>query len=266
MLPSLNYYASRFGMSGLLRHLRARLTGVPLLLSVQPEGVAFPFQLRCLTSDIPTFDKIFVSNEYAFDVDRQPSVIVDAGANIGLASIYLANRYPSARILSVEPEAGNFALLQRNTQPYPQITPVLAALWRENADIDLVDPGLGSWGFMTEGEATRAEGKNPPTRQPGGRSRVRGTTVDRLIADHGIDRISILKMDIEGAEREVFEDSSAWLARVDGMIVELHDRMKPGCSQSFDDGTPGFDHRWNQGENVYLSRRGCLVRPASSTS
>lgn len=264
MLPSLNYYSSRFGLSGLLRHLRARLTGMPLLLSVQPDGIAFPFQLRCLTSDIPTFDKIFVSNEYAFDVDRQPSVIVDAGANIGLASIYMANRYPGARILAVEPEAGNFALLQRNTQPYPHITPVQAALWRENADIDLVDPGLGSWGFMTEGETTPVEEQGTPMRRPAGRSRVRGTTVDRLIADHQIDRISILKMDIEGAEREVFENSSAWLARVDAMIVELHDRMKPGCSRSFDDGTPGFDHRWEQGENVYLSRVGSVVRPRSS--
>ena len=83
---------------------------------------------------------------------------------------------------------------------------------------------------------------------------VKAMTVDKIIEDFGIDRINILKIDIEGAEKEVFADSSAWIESVDALIVELHERMKPGCNRSFYLGSNGFDHEWSQGENIYLSR------------
>jgi len=40
--------------------------------------------------------------------------IIDLGANIGLATLYLAHAYPDARIVSVEPEESNHAILQTN--------------------------------------------------------------------------------------------------------------------------------------------------------
>ena len=46
--------------------------------------------------------------------------------------------------------------------------------------------------------------------------------------------IDILKMDIEGAEKEIFEFGYAnWIPKVKVMIVELHDRYKEGCSKAF---------------------------------
>ena len=86
-------------------------------------------------------------------------------------------------------------------------------------------------------------------------------TVDTLMKEHGIDHIDILKIDIEGAEKEVFRDPSAWIGKVDALIVELHERMKLGCNRSFYNGTNCFDDEWFQGENVYLARNdGCLTR------
>jgi hypothetical protein len=90
---------------------------------------------------------------------------------------------------------------------------------------------------------------------------VRGMTVDTIMKEEGIEHIDILKIDIEGAEREVFGDTSSWIGKVDALIIELHDRMKPGCSRSFYEGSKGFDNKWLRGENVYLTRRGsCLTR------
>ena len=59
---------------------------------------------------------------------------------------------------------------------------------------------------------------------------VEGMTVDKFMADYRLSRIDILKVDIEGAEREVFNDTSAWIGRVNSVIIELHERMKVGCN------------------------------------
>jgi hypothetical protein len=86
-------------------------------------------------------------------------------------------------------------------------------------------------------------------------------TVDTIMREHGIDHIDVLKVDIEGAEREVFRDPSSWIDKVDTLIVELHERLKLGCNRSFYNGTNGFDDEWVQGENVYLTRSGgCVAR------
>jgi hypothetical protein len=90
---------------------------------------------------------------------------------------------------------------------------------------------------------------------------VQGMTVDTIMKEQGIEHIDILKIDIEGAEREVFRDPSSWVSKVDALIVELHERMKSGCNRSFYNSTNGFDDEWFQGENVYLTRSdGCLTR------
>jgi cephalosporin hydroxylase len=46
-----------------------------------------------LSSDILTCWQVFIKQEYDFIVEAHPKVIIDAGANIGLASIYFANKY-----------------------------------------------------------------------------------------------------------------------------------------------------------------------------
>ena len=260
MVGNVLHVYSRFGLRGVVTALGAKITRSNVPLRVDRPGITFPFYLRCRTSDVATFDQIFVDQEYDCVVTRPPKVIVDAGANIGLASIYFANRFPESRIVAIEPEASNFERLRSNVAPYLNIVPVQAALWNKNEEIDLVDPGAGNWGFMTFGSGS--------LERPRGdlRHKVRGMTVDRIMHDYALDRIDILKVDIEGAEREVFQDPSAWLDRVDALIIELHDRVKPGCGLSFYSATRGFDNKWTQGENVFLTRGHWLTRRTSSPS
>ena len=91
-------------------------------------------------------------------------------------------------------------------------------------------------------------------------------TLDKIIKDYNLEKIDILKIDIEGAEREVFSNTSSWIEKVDSIIIELHERMKTGCNRSFYCGSNGFDNEWKQGENVYLSRRNCLTRRSTLTT
>lgn len=117
-----------------------------------------------------------------------------------------------------------------------------------------MDPGLGSWGFMTEE-------KNSSTSQLGDvHHKVKAITVNKIIDDYKLDKIDIFKVDIEGAEKEIFSDTSSWIEKVDAIIIELHEHMKIGCNRSFYNGSNGFDSEWIQGENVYISRGRCLTR------
>ena len=254
MYKAAKYYFNTVGLRGLSCAIRAKASNSTLLLSIRRQDVKYPFFLRIPSSDVHTYQQIFLDREYEFVVEAQPKVIVDAGANIGLASIYFANRYPRARIVAIEPEETNFKLLKKNVAPYKTVIPGQYALWNHNGEINLIDPGRGKWGFMTD------ENTSSATSLYNHRHTVKAITVDRIIEEYELEKIDIFKIDIEGAEKEVFIDTSPWIEKVDAMIVELHERMKPGCKRSFYKGSIGFDNKWQQGENVYLSRGRCLTR------
>jgi FkbM family methyltransferase len=240
------------GLFGLLCALKGAVTHTTSRVAVNNKNCRHPFRLRVPSPDLQAYRQIFIQQEYAFSAEIAPVVIIDAGAHIGLASIYFANRFPEATIVAIEPEQENFRLLVENTRPYPAIHPVNAALWHTNEEIDLVDPGRGNWGFTTEARR--------PGRQPQGKilQPVKAVTLDRLLEEFSLPAVNILKMDVEGAEHEIFSDSAAWIERVDAIIIELHDRIKKGCGSSLYRGARGFEHRWTRGENMYLSRTASL--------
>jgi FkbM family methyltransferase len=244
----LRMYFRVAGFMGLLFAIIAKLMNSTLMLRICRKDCKRPFKLRLPSSDVLTYHQVFIDQEYDFLVGKQPNVIVDAGANIGLSSIYFSNKYPNSKIIAIEPEQSNFVLLKENTAPYANIIPIQAALWHQDEEINLIDPGLGKWGFMTE-EQNPAENLH---------SKVCHTTVaitiDKIMDDHKLRKIDILKLDIEGAEKEVFSNTSSWIKKVDAIIIELHERLKPGCIESFYSGSIGFDKEWRQGERVYMSR------------
>lgn len=254
MIHTIAYYFRTVGARGLTSAARAKLLGKPALLQMNRSEIKFPFFLRVPSSDVCVFEQTFLGGAYDLSVDHAPRTIVDAGANTGLASIYFANRFPDATVIAIEPEADNWRLLKKNVAPYRNIVPVRGALWQDDTEVNLVDPHLGRWGFMTQSQNDAGELLGDLIDE------VRGMTVSTLMTQYGLDRIDILKMDIEGAEREVFRDSSAWIERVDALIIELHEHLKAGCNRSFYNGSNGFEYEWQQGENVYLTRKGCCVR------
>lgn len=247
----LTSYIRAFGaLTGLGVMLRERLSPPGTRVAVPGPGARHPLYLRLRTSDIPTFMQIFVAQEYAVDPVRAPEVIVDAGAYIGLSTVFFAHRYPQARILAIEPEPGNFALLQQNTAPYPHITCLHNALWHEPASLRIRDPGVGAWGYQTQADTDS------------GGTRVESITLDQLMSDHGLTRIDLLKIDIEGAERAVFAAGGAWLDRVGMIAIELHDELVPGCRQTVEDATLAFAYTARQGENHFFFRSDLAPREA----
>lgn len=248
MIKTLRMYLSIVGIRGLLQAVWARLRGTRAVVAVRPPGARHPVHLRVPSSDVATYRQVFLREDYACTATAPIRTIIDAGANIGLASVYFALRFPETRIIALEPEPGNAEMLRRNVAPYPNVTPLRAALWGQRGTLDVVDPGLGAWGFRVQAS----------TGTPGRGVQTPALTVDALLADFQLDAIDVLKIDIEGAEREVFADSSAWIARVRAIIIELHEYLRVGCNRAFYTGTPGFDAEWRRGENTYLTRGAVL--------
>lgn len=244
IIEGVRSYYRLFGSYGVYLVTRARLSHKPMEVAVKCDRILYPIYLRLRTTDISLFEEIIVNPEYEFESSREPAVVVDAGANIGLTSVYFANRYPQAKIISIEPETSNYSMLTKNTAAYPNIVPVQAALWKADTFVSLSDPGSGNWGFQT------GESKGSVTSG----STVRGLTVDTLMREQSVDYIDVLKIDIEGSEKEVFESCAPWIDCVGILIVELHDRWKSGCSRNVYSATKDFPIKWTRGETTYFFR------------
>jgi FkbM family methyltransferase len=240
-LKKLQHYHSSLGWAGAACFVWAKLTGWRLLFKKKVPGIRHPVWVRIPSTDLSVLKQVLEERHYDFTIPFNSKVIVDAGANIGLSAVFFANRYPQATIIAVEPEASNYEMLVRNTALYPSIKPVRAAIWKESKRISLLDPGEGNHGFQTEEARTETHSQE---------GMVEGKTIDGLMREFGLEQIDILKLDIEGAEREVLQHCSVWIDRVQGMMVELHDHLKPGCQTAFLEATRDFGEENRIGETV----------------
>jgi FkbM family methyltransferase len=209
--------------------------------------------LRLNTTDFSIYNQMFKHLEYDIPFIVSPRIIVDAGANIGLSALYFANRFPEALIYAIEPDASNFEIMRRNVVKCDRIVPIHAALWFENTELDLYCPPPGHAGTQKDGFQTLPAGADEATS-----NRVRAISPIQIMKDYKLDHIDLLKIDIEGSERELFLHADDWIERVEVIICELHDRLRAGCSRNFYTATTGFALEMHKGENVIVGRAGTL--------
>ena len=180
-------------------------------------GSCSPIFFRTFTSDSRVVRSVFAESQYACVGDLQDvRTIVSCGANIGCTAIWFLERYPKARLIALEPDPDNFAMCQKNLAPYAdRVVLVQAGLWSRPARLR-VERGEYRDGLQWAFRVVECS--------PGEPSECDATTMDRLLKDHDIDSIDLLKVDIETAEREVFRaDCTGWLKRVRNLAIELHD-------------------------------------------
>ena len=201
-------------MSGTVDYLRS--------LNLQIIDVfGLPFSYRGETSDEIVGKEILEGGKYALPIeDFQPKVIIDCGANIGYSTLYYANTYPDAQIYAIEPEKFNFKFLRYNTLFYDNIHLTKAAVWGKEASVRLEETELGASGYMAD--ETSADDPNA----------IKTTTLGKLIYENGINEIDLLKIDVEGAEKEIFgaEGVDDWLGKVKVLSLVIHDELKSGAS------------------------------------
>lgn len=170
--------------------------------------------LRTSCGDLFVFYEIFMDEAYAVDVPAREAVdtVVDLGANIGLTTLYFSQLFPNARFVCVEPDPSNLVVLKRN----------LAALGDRAV---VVEGAVGARDGTGQLASTGMSYASRVTDDPGGDSAgtpVPVVSMEQLMARHGLDRVDVLKVDIEGAEKALFAGGPDWLDRVDLVLAELH--------------------------------------------
>lgn len=151
-------------------------------------------------------------------------VFIDAGGNIGLASVWFAYEFPEAHIAVIEPEENNLKLLKMNTEWFSDRLSIFeGGLWKHSAALKITNPTAGSASFeVAEVEA------GPDT--------LRGYSFDEIRAHLAeiLDRyeIMILKMDVEGSQADIFSGNPGWLDDIDLITLELEDWLYPWSASS----------------------------------
>ncbi len=230
-----------------LASLPADLRSSPTLRRINTVG-APPMWARLgrRESDLRTLRQVWCTEPYVLPPDPDVRWILDAGANVGYATKWFADRFPNATVIAIEPDAQNVAMIRRNTIGLENVRVVHAALAAVTGTTVVVDPGQGSWGLRA---GDHAQGQGVVV------SEVECVTISQLLEQFDMKCIDILKIDIEGAELDVLTDAAEWIHLVKTMIVELHDRFRPGCLDAWVKAVSDFDHHVVGGENYYSLRQ-----------
>lgn len=175
--------------------------------------------LRKNTKDLETFEEIFLTNLYNTNIQFEPKTIVDAGANVGLASLFFHLKYAEASIVALEIESKNSESIRKNTHGIPNFELIEKGLFNRKSFFKIEDPYNASNSFqIREVEANEQYD-------------IESITLDEILNEKKWDTIDILKIDIEGAEKQLFESNfENWLPKTKVIMVETHDRMIPKCS------------------------------------
>ncbi len=174
-------------------------------------------------SHVPTTTRCYTLRNPIDDCRRivpAPDVILDCGAHIGSYAYAFRRSFPNAEIYAFEPADGPFAQLA-TVAPEIGVRPVQAAVSDTNgaAELQLC---------ASDQSATLLDPLDRPhplsdAHSVVGRQRVRTCTLDNWCRENGIDprRVSILKMDIQGAELKAMAGATEVLAGVRAVLLEV---------------------------------------------
>jgi FkbM family methyltransferase len=178
------------------------------------------------SSDLNVFAQIYQYGDYkplieAFKTnfpDISSLNIIDAGCNIGLASVYLSNFFPKSNFIIIEPDSSNFESIGHNFE-LNDITNALkikGGIWSKNSNLKIINDfrDKKEWSIRVEEANDEAD--------------LKAYSINYLVAEYDFDHIDILKIDIEGSEKEVFTGANAdvtFLAKTKCIAIEIHDEF-----------------------------------------
>lgn len=193
-----------------------------VLVQLKPNTKSYSCRLRLSGSDVWVFNQVIISKEYEIVLETfkaqfgsLPFTIIDAGANIGLASIFFKMANPDSKILAIEPSHENFTLAMQNIQlnNFTEIELMERALWAAKKNLSIINDFRDKmdWSLRVE---EHSEGK------------VAAITPAEAIHFFG-DHVDLFKIDIEGGESQLFRKGNdmSWLFNVKAIAIEIHDEL-----------------------------------------
>lgn len=167
--------------------------------------------------------EIFAQHTYYFETINPHPFIIDAGAHIGLSTLYFKKQYPGAEVMAIEPNAINFKLLEENIweNQLDNVTTIRAALTSYGNEAQFYADQKQVWlstASLHEGAWNGDQNTKPQV--------VPAIQLSSLITRH----VDLLKLDIEGAEQEVLIEAREKLPLVKKILLEFH----PHAGQSLE--------------------------------
>lgn len=160
--------------------------------------------------------EIFVDHIYYIESENPTPLIIDAGAHIGLATLYFKNLFPAARIIAIEPNPTSFKLLEQNVwdNGLTDVRCINAALVDdERQSITMHEDRQGEW-LMTTSIHEGAWSGDQSTRPV----QVPAIQLSSLLTEP----VELLKMDIEGSERRVLRGIANYFHLISHLRMEFH--------------------------------------------
>jgi FkbM family methyltransferase len=222
-----------FGPNFLLRHVstlrrrpfhRAKVRGIGRI------------HFRPGTGDVKAFRDIFRDRQYDLSRTKHGALlkqayrdllkrgvvplIIDVGANIGAASLWFSREFPLAEIIAVEPDNDKATIFRHNLASRERVT--------------LMEAAIGNRTGLISSNTSLADSVAITTERVLSSRSVLVTTIPSLLDGAGQDReLFIVKIDIEGFEKDLFADNVGWVDLPRAIFIEPHDHLFPGCGTSY---------------------------------
>lgn len=209
-------------------------------IEVRPLGFGGRLVVRKGSSDIHNLWQIFGDRECDIPELGVVRVVLDLGAYVGYASSYLAEKYPSAEILAVEPNPQNFSVLKENLSAFPNAKPLMFAIADSEREAAKFVVTRGSeWAGRLVSDDTNTVDV------------VKTKRIDSVLNEYGFTRIDLVKIDIEGGEVDLFNSSVDWCDKVRFILVEVHSQEASRAMYDFCERN-GFSIIRSSGEKFLL--------------
>ncbi len=184
------------------------------LVELKLRGLRAPLLVRPRSTDANVVWEVILGREYDTPGPWPYRTIVDLGANVGVFAAYAMARARGqiGRYVGVEPDADSFAVLEKQVHALEmgERACLIRAACSDRDGTVRFDSSLPAYGRRISDE---------------GGTLVECLTVGNILDRAGLRSCDLLKIDVEGAERQILADIAGWSPRVRAIVCELHDGL-----------------------------------------
>lgn len=157
------------------------------------------------------------------EVVETDDTVWDVGANLGLYTCFSQQITTEGQTISFEPHPSFRRYLEENIERNGGGSTIIPnAVSSENESVIISPVSNGGFGMVEEGQPSDIQGTRVEAKRP-----------DTLISE-GLTSPTVLKIDVEGAEKQVVDGLESFLDKVHTIFVEVHPERLPefGTSES----------------------------------
>ena len=166
--------------------------------------------------------KIWEKLQKEYQSDKREKLIIDCGSNIGSSTRFFLEIFNNVKIFSIEPDYLNFLLLQKNANDnkIKNINLGVASKNKEYKVLKYSDPRAHKIIIIDKKKIKKSKNLK------------KTITINEILKKEKKTWPFIIKIDIEGFEKELFNSNYQWMNKFKIIIIEIHDWMEPSQSIS----------------------------------